>query len=344
MRERVFLLGSGFSRAVGPGMPLLADLSKAVVELLSTRVPGRTPLSAIPGQGTPLERDFERWLSFLVDAPPWLSESEQLRNAAAFAEVSWAASEALRVMQLATACEDPPAWLLDLVRFWQSTNATVITFNYDVLIELAWLTVTPASPDRSWQWLYPAPISPAAARVSAVFGGDVPAAGMRLLKLHGSLNWYYSGTGSSPADQVFDVGVKGPWSPDGPLPFYDDSERLVADKVPLIVPPTAVKTAFYSNHILANLWRQAGDALWSADELVVMGFSLPASDQLVSSMLSTSLDPDAIVVLVDVSDDCATRFAGVIGDDLTSPDSRVEMAFIRPHNPIDAWVQTCAGS
>jgi hypothetical protein len=53
-------------------MPTMAGLSEAVVDNLSAK--GR---SEIRGSGTPLTNNFEQWLSYLIETPPWLSEAEQ---------------------------------------------------------------------------------------------------------------------------------------------------------------------------------------------------------------------------------------------------------------------------
>ena len=85
----------------------------------------------------------------------------------------------------------------------------------------------------------------------------------------------------------------------GDLHVYEDEETLSADKVPLIVPPAAIKSPYYVNNTIGALWRQAAEALRQADELVIMGFSLPPSDQIVSSMLATELNDQAVIVPVD---------------------------------------------
>lgn len=46
----------------------------------------------------------------------------------------------------------------------------------------------------------------------------------------------------------------------------------------MIVPPAAVKSPYYKNRTLQELWRLAAEALSQAEELVMMGFSLPQTD------------------------------------------------------------------
>ena len=99
---RVYLLGAGFSIAASADMPLeyrmpgMRDLSEAVVEYLRDTYhpryrdfvgPGDLTETyktlrdfsfeqQYPGVGTSLVSNFERWLSYLVETPPWLSPSD----------------------------------------------------------------------------------------------------------------------------------------------------------------------------------------------------------------------------------------------------------------------------
>lgn len=338
--NRVYLLGAGFSRAISPYMPIMNELSQMVRDELRAN-----ELPVLPGEGTPLASNFEQWLSYLIDSPPWLSEGQRLRNQGAFSDVSDAVFNAIGGRQNQamnhTAC---PLWLSQLVGYWESTHASVITFNYDILIEVAWRISTP-SRDLSWMKLYPVPVTPIAARQGAVLGGESPPGGMRLLKLHGSLNWRYSGPGSPPGDTVYDVGVKGTsWSLEGISPVYTDWERLAADRIPMIVPPAAVKSPYYGNQTIQSLWKQAARAIGAADELVIMGFSLPQSDLIVSSLISTELAPHATVVPVDFGSDVVPRVRQVIDPDNQQPDRIVEQFAGLGADAIPTWVEVYASA
>ncbi|MFL0289394.1 hypothetical protein ACJH6H_29700 [Mycobacterium sp. SMC-21] len=179
----VYLLGAGFSRAISGEMPMMNELSAAVQAIVPD----------IPGASTPVSRNFEQWLSYLVDVPPWPSQGDQLRNQAAFNDVALAVHHVLDERQTAAVAHGTcPGWLPKLIRYWQATDSTVITFNYDLLVELAWsieLDNGAFQPTR----LFPVPLTSIAARTGAVLGGSPPASGLQLLKLHGSLNWRYSG-------------------------------------------------------------------------------------------------------------------------------------------------------
>jgi hypothetical protein len=136
---------------------------------------------------------FEIWLSRLADEQPYLSVQENLENQALFERFSAAIADVLgdAVQQaLAAGCPD---WLSELIRVAHQRRATLITFNYDPLIECAvgagllfdwgqsspvfWAEVTGDVPN--WP---PGP---------AILAAD-PADTFRLLKLHGSLNWYWT--------------------------------------------------------------------------------------------------------------------------------------------------------
>ncbi|WP_290049961.1 SIR2 family protein [Amycolatopsis solani] len=292
MAGSVYLLGSGFSRAISEHMPTMDGLSVAIRNDLSAR-----GLPALPGQDTPLADNFEQWLSYLVEEPPWLAEGQTYRNRGAFSDVAESLHSVLSALQLQVTTDAPPAWLATLVRHWQAVGSTVITFNYDLLVEKSWLALERG---HGWGDLYPVAIAPIGSRVAAVWGSEGNKGGLRLLKLHGSLNWRYSGPSSPPGDQVFDVGYA-PWDGSG-IPRTDDSEELSADKVPMIVPPAAVKSPYYVNNTIRAMWRQAAEALREADELVIIGFSLPPSDQIVRSMLATELNTDATIIPVDYGD------------------------------------------
>jgi len=44
---------------------------------------------------------------------------------------------------MTAAVEPPPSWLFPLVCYWHRTQETVITFNYDCLVELAHRDIMP---------------------------------------------------------------------------------------------------------------------------------------------------------------------------------------------------------
>ena len=352
--RQVFVLGSGFSRAISNGlsdagkMPTLAELSEAVLADLDHKGQG-----SLPGRGTPVANDFEQWLNYLIESPPWLAPSEQHRNRAAFLDVSQALRDVLDERQRATVnhTQITPDWLAQLVTYWDKFGATVITFNYDQLVELAWRAHVAGGDDTTD--LYPVPIAAVETRAGGAReaskglfrSGRTSRNGMHLLKLHGSLGWYYSGIDGPPNDSIYDLGIKGPaWDVHGLLPVDSvRAELLTSDLQPMIVPPAAIKSPYYANRTLQALWRIAADSIQGADELVIMGFGLPQSDSLVGSLLSTNfrLTEHCTILPVDYDDYILSRVRGTFG--LKEDDDRLVASYTNlKDNAIPQWVEKFA--
>lgn len=285
--KTVFILGAGFSKAVNADMPLLADLSKGVESTLSSKGIDIGPdLEAI--------EDVEQWLTLLAEPAPWLSPADRMRNMALFTDVSQAIHDVLIAMQVKASVTSPPDWLIPLVEYWHRTEATVVTFNYDCLVELAYLDAMPRAGHFWPADIYAIPITPAVQRAGGI-GRQKPVT-FNLLKLHGSLDWWYSGPEAEQSDPIYWKGWTGHFG-EGMAPLWGEfgPERLVADKLPMIVPPAATKGPFYRNKLLAEQWAMAASAMNEADVLVLMGYSAPVTDLTVTSLIATQFRGDMLV-------------------------------------------------
>jgi hypothetical protein len=322
-------------------MPDMKGLSSAVRDDLSA-----LDLPKIPGHDTPVANDFEQWLSYLVEAPPWLPDADRARNQAAFFDVSGAVARVLMRQQGEAVAAPPPKWLQPLLVNWHNTDATVITFNYDLLVELAWkVFVGGVIAFDSWSGplsLYPAPITPIGARGGNALAELRPPNGLQLLKLHGSLNWWYSGPRSTPGDTIYGMSIKGgdEWGGEGLEWIPEQAEQLAVDLQPMIVPPTAVKSPYYGNQTLQSLWRSAANAIREAKELVVVGFSFPPTDLLVSSLLSTNLPSTSRITPINRTDEVVRRIRKIFGEDENDTRVNVNDQFAgKQTDPVAAWVE-----
>lgn len=106
---------------------------------------------------------------------------------------------------------------------------------------------------------------------------------IKLLKLHGSLNWLYCRF-----CQRIDVtpGLK------GAIYIFSENRPLVCTHCgtrydPFIVTPTFINK--YENLYLGDVWQQAEDQIARADEIVFIGYSLPDADIILRSMLSRAV-------------------------------------------------------
>jgi hypothetical protein len=293
-------------------MPLLRDLSEHLQTFLENNA---TPLSP---DARRLTGDFERLLSYLAEDQPWLSQADNLRNRAHFADSVRAIHETLTAIQLRARSEAMPDWPGALVTHWQETKADVITFNYDTLVEAAYTAVANPSGDierhRPPSDLYRLPVTHFRARAGDALIGAGRVSAFALLKLHGSLSWYYSGPDAAPSDVVYNTDDVWGWrlEADARVPRDEDDDRWLADKLPLIVPPTATKSGFYANQALRVQWTRARDALRDAEEVVLVGYSVPVTDLLVRALLTTSLQPDQTVIPVNTSADVVGQLRDVM--------------------------------
>jgi hypothetical protein len=127
--------------------------------------------------------------------------------------------------------------------------------------------------------------------VFTVSAGDYP--NFHLLKLHGSINWYYSGTNKFPAEQLYSS---------------DKDSEPETDLSLFIVPPLLDKSNYYFHTSMNQLWFKAGEALRQADEVYFIGYSLPETDLSVRLLLNDSIKPTAKIIIIDPSSKVGDRY------------------------------------
>jgi len=172
---------------------------------------------------------------------------------------------------------------------------TVLTLNYDTLLDSALVNAgwDPAhgygliGSSKKVKWRRPQPTKSERLR------------GVKLLKLHGSLNWYVRGSFSKLA-RVFERGPNQVIISERPR--TNESKRLVRQ----IVPPVYGK--FFGHKHWRTLWTAAHEALREAEVIVVIGCSLVDTDFHLSGMLSHAIsrrkhdhNPFRTAIVVDKS-------------------------------------------
>lgn len=200
--------------------------------------------------------------------------------------------------------------IIELSRIAELAPIAVINFNYDLCLDYA-LTLAGRLPYYSLEATKPSRDS------------------IHVMKVHGSLNW--SKTTDGPGFAI---------SPLRPLSMSRYWERLGLDKpaerpidamelmhgpdhwgsrphpTPLIVPPTWNKGWY--QEALKPVWKAASAALSSAENVFVIGYSLPPADQFFRSFYSLSTISDSIIErfwLFDPSPNpsVAERFKSLLG-------------------------------
>lgn len=331
----VFVLGAGFSRAVSESMPLTDELGNACLAVHDLGADQRIPCGGFR------EGNFETWLSQLADEQPYFSVQENLENQALFLRFSEGIAEVLGERVQMTLAQGYPEWLAVFLGTAHRLRTTVITFNYDTLIEC--LVATGLLDEWGSEPLFWAELS---GNVPGWPPGDVrftatPADTFRLLKLHGSLNWYWT-PGDSTGVSVARRSLPGYFR--APQPYSEEVRRReLPGRVPFVVPPSVSKSTYYRNPITREFWRQASDRLRDAHRVVVMGYSMPLTDLTFAEMFASSVGPrSGTVMVVDPNGEAvATRIKNL----RVSPD-RIRVVDSSDEGPIaafvDGWVREVA--
>lgn len=210
-----------------------------------------------------------------------------------------------------------------------SNELTIITFNHDLVIEneinrratlgARWcVDECYGSMSNDLDALVPTSPLPVFDRHSA--GLCDHSRPMKLLKLHGSLNWVARINSRIPSASV----LNGSRALDLKLlitrqvPGRDVSVRRTGrgrtrwDLWPIVVPPVYAKTALRG--AMAKAWADARAALEQADRLVVFGYSLPAIDIEAEKLFERAIAQNSGLRFVDVINpghESAARFAEV---------------------------------
>lgn len=155
-----------------------------------------------------------------------------------------------------------------------SAGDVVVTFNYDTVAERCLSRVYKWSPIDGYGFIAQV------RRPGLLFGGPCPARSpVKVLKLHGSYGWYGTRKGIA-LERGFlsDLGI---------------IEAHHAVCVPsyswekLVLLPSFAKSI--SSPTMAAVWAKAARAFKKADEVVIVGYSLPPADSAAGSLLATSL-------------------------------------------------------
>lgn len=270
------VLGAGFSKAVDTAFPTADQLG----ELVRRDAPGA--FSSAPSDFS--GGLFERWLSRIAEPQPDLTEEANLANARDFQIVTQALHRVMVGIEGEVIRKRTPWWLLRFVGILHLWRATVVTFNYDTLIE--------GAASRTWDHrisqmlnsysitdgVPPTPPAPGAY-------GPIVTPTFRLLKLHGSLDTYWvpndftGATVTRIADAL--------WLPKRGMNDPDlNVGRQAPGRVPFVVPPASAKSALFSNPITRQLWRTAAEGLAAAKRIAVLGYSAPLTDLVATAMLA----------------------------------------------------------
>jgi len=136
--------------------------------------------------------------------------------------------------------------------------------------------------------------------------------GVKLFKLHGSVNWYSKVQGDhyTVADQMV-TAMGDHRTHEVSIPEVCTSDYVFHEN-PVIIPPSYLKPNL--DVILEKVWAKAAVELSQAEILVFVGYSFPSSDTEMQYFLASSLSDNVNLRSIQLVDPDATRIVNKIND------------------------------
>lgn len=311
MANKVFFLGAGFSKAVRSCYPLMDELTQQVFERLE-KESVRKHLDEIP----PLvKQNIESLLTYLSTDSPWKTDATKYENKALYSAIVEILSDIF--LELAKREQSGVYGPYDIggnlaIKISKHLeDYNFITLNYDLLLEQMLLRIIREETGYdgiSHQNFYSYPMSWIGSRShSGSFGFasyEKETTLPKILKLHGSVNWFWAGTGPS------DILYYRNWT-------RNEKDNITMGLKPYIIPPVLDKSSFYNHIAIHEIWRQAEELLSNADEIYIVGFSFPQTDSSVKYLFQSALrkhQPKIYVVNADTKKHLQINYKPVFGD------------------------------
>lgn len=277
MNRNTFLFGSGFSNDLA-NLPTLTELSSGVIKYINdiqSIGPRHAALKQIL-EDTPkaAQANIEYLLTLLRGDNQWLDRADSALRNGAFRSLSHAVREVIKEAQNAERYNDGAMAAFEkIVAHWQENDSRVVTFNYDVLIEkIASDQLSTKERRADAGEFYSGPFQYLGNRTESTLARSQERF-FKVVKLHGSVNWYYSGNSDFSGEPIYF---------DPLLPDKHPATALVEDNrvdlEELIIPPLLDKDSFTDHPLVRYQWKEALHYFATATNIFVLGYSLPATD------------------------------------------------------------------
>ena len=169
-------------------------------------------------------------------------------------------------------------------------NDSIISTNYDILIDNALLSKkkNTNSGVKIRENIFPIERADDSIRAARLSGMPLNIGTIKLLKIHGSLNWLYC-----PKCDEIDITLERKGAAEY-LNLNKEYELLCINSYctsqyePLIVAPTKFK--IYENRLLSNIWEISRECISKADEIVFIGYSLPEADTEIRCLILNGIN------------------------------------------------------
>lgn len=130
MKNQIFIIGSGFSKDFNEQFPILTNLTNKILEYCNDDL----AKTYVGGLSEGLRQNTENLFSYLYSDLPWKKPSDSYINKGVFHALSVALSNYFIALE-DTVVQLDHADLRKLAGYWNENESTIITFNYDTLIE-----------------------------------------------------------------------------------------------------------------------------------------------------------------------------------------------------------------
>ncbi len=303
MKENdLFILGAGFSKAFNNKMPTMNELTEEISEKIG-EIYKNLYKEYIKGKFT----DFEDIITYLYQDLPWKNETEKHLHKGLYYRIT---ELLVKIIKDKEPKDDEIKISKDESDFFSKIhkeNANIITFNYDTIFERYLIKATKNNGklfmnyDRKeldyYDIYYHLPIMSLEARTSQIYDSKrrerkkgIPT--VKISKLHGSVNWYYSGDARSGGELIY-------YEYDKISGNEFEREKNRRDLVPLIIPPVLDKSGFMGISAIKIQWEMARRAIQDADNIYILGYSFPLTDMAIKLLFKSSVKTGARIYIVD---------------------------------------------
>jgi hypothetical protein len=172
-----------------------------------------------------------------------------------------------------------------LVDFWvrNCESISFITLNYDILLELLLQCSISKGSDivmpTTEMYQYPMTNIVSRSGVGLFAGKPDKYSYLPILKLHGSINWFWSA--HAPSETIYYRRF---------IPAEDEVLDWDKGVTPFIIPPVMDKNFLYNHTIIHVLWQKAKKLIQNADEIYIIGFSFPQTDTSIRFLFQSALE------------------------------------------------------
>lgn len=302
MPKKVFFLGAGFSKAVNGFYPLLkrtpnslksTSLGLTEIVLLSfekkyKNTPLAKHLAELPES---LNDNIEELLTYLNTDFPWKEECQKKQDEALYEALTIEIVNEINTIDKRKRSSAPNSLFdddldndninpVEFIKYVNNNKYPVITLNYDTLFEELTLKhhiVEQKDVNLNHGDLYQIPIVNLHNRLGSNFWDNRNHQTnfcSHLLKLHGSVNWLFSKMSNT---LYYEYNLP------------ENETYLEMDLIPYIIPPVLDKNSLYNHQLIKSLWQKAHEYLENAEEIYIIGFSLPQTDISVKFLFQAAL-------------------------------------------------------